>query len=107
MKKLFKIAAVLAVGSLLVTGAFAQAKKPMQKKAPAHKMAAKTVLCPVCKMPLSAKKTKDDTVAVRLKKGDKVMYCCSSCKMPASVLVKTMPHKKSHMASKKPMGKKK
>ena len=52
------------------------------KKAPA------VVKCPVCKMALSAKKTKDNTVAVQLKKGDKVMYCCSKCKMPASVIVK-------------------
>jgi hypothetical protein len=44
--------------------------------------------CPVCKMPLSAKKTAKDPVAVQLKKGAKVMYCCAGCKMPASVLVK-------------------
>jgi hypothetical protein len=54
---------------------------------PPKKAAAPT--CPVCKMPLNAKKTATNTVAVQLKKGDKVMYCCSKCKMPASVLVKT------------------
>ena len=115
MKNLFKIATVLAVGSLLVTGAFAQGKKPAMKKAPAkpamQKKAAKAVMCPVCKtMALTTKKTKDNTVAVRLKKGGKVMYCCSKCTMPASVLVKTMPKhhgKKMGMKSKKPMGKKK
>ncbi len=99
MKNLFRIATVLTVGALLVTGAFAQGKKAAPaKKAPAK--AAAAVPCPVCKMPLSAKKTKDNPVAVRLKKGDKVMYCCAGCKMPASVLVKMAPHK-SHMASKK------
>jgi len=49
---------------------------------------AATVSCPVCKMPLSKKATDKNTVAVRLKKGGPVMYCCAGCKMPASVLVK-------------------
>jgi hypothetical protein len=65
--------------------------------APTHKKAApKGVMCPVCSMPLSAKKTAVDPVAVRLKKGGKVMYCCAGCKMPASVLVASKPpkHKK-------------
>ena len=53
----------------------------------------KPTMCPVCHMPLSMKKTKADPVAVRLKPGGKVMYCCSKCKMPASVLVKV--HKMS------------
>jgi hypothetical protein len=44
--------------------------------------------CPVCKMPLSATKSKDNTVAVKLTKGGKTQYCCAKCKMPASVLVK-------------------
>lgn len=57
------------------------------KKDDPKKPAAAT--CPVCKMALSAKKTDKDPVAVQLKKGAKVMYCCSGCKMPASVLVKT------------------
>lgn len=48
----------------------------------------KGVECPVCHMKLSSKKTKDATVAVRLKKGDKIMYCCDKCKMPEEVLVK-------------------
>lgn len=82
MKNLFRIATIVTVGALLVTGAFAQGKK-----APAKKAAA-AVPCPVCKMPLSAKMTKDNPVAVRLKKGDKVMYCCAGCKMPPNVLVK-------------------
>ena len=57
-------------------------QKPATKKPAA-------VMCPVCKMALSTTKTAKNTVAVQLKKGDKVMYCCSGCKMPASVLVKT------------------
>ena len=67
--------------------------------APTHKKpATKGVACPVCSMPLSSKKTAADPVAVRLKKGDKVMYCCAGCKMPASVLVAAKPakHKKGH-----------
>jgi hypothetical protein len=44
--------------------------------------------CPVCKMFLASKPTAKSTVAVRLKKGGPVMYCCPKCKMPASVLVK-------------------
>ncbi len=53
----------------------------------------KAVDCPVCHMPLSAKKTKDNTVAVKLTKKGKTMYCCSKCTMPADVLVK--PGKKA------------
>ena len=45
--------------------------------------------CPACKMPLSAKKDAKNTVAVQLKKGDKVMYCCSGCKMDPKIVVKT------------------
>ena len=44
------------------------------KKAPA--MAPK---CKVCKMALSAKKTKATPVAVKM--GKKTMYCCSKCDM--------------------------
>ena len=44
--------------------------------------------CPVCHMKLSAKKTKDATVAVKLTKKSKTMYCCDKCKMPEEVLVK-------------------
>jgi RNase P subunit RPR2 len=55
---------------------------------------AKPVTCPVCHMPLSSKKTAADPVAMRLKKGGKIYYCCSKCKMPASMLVKQTPPKK-------------
>lgn len=79
MNKSFRFISTLALGALLVAGAAAQ--KPAKTKA-------KVVDCPVCHMPLSAKKTKANPVAVRLKKGDKVMYCCAACKMPDSVLVK-------------------
>lgn len=78
-----KILGTLALAAMIVAGAAAQGKKP--------KPAAKTTACPVCHMPLSAKKTKKNPVAVRLKKGDKVMYCCAGCKMPDSVLVKEKP----------------
>ena len=72
--------AMLALVSLTSGMAIAQGKK-----AP--------VECPVCHMKLSAKKTKDNTVAVQLKKGDKTLYCCAKCTMPDDVLVK--PKKKS------------
>lgn len=50
--------------------------------------------CPVCHMKLSSTKTKDNTVAVKLKKDGPTQYCCSKCKMPASVLVKSATEKK-------------
>lgn len=58
---------------------------PQDKKAPAKPAQPQ---CPVCKMYLASKKTDKSTVAVRLKKGGPTLYCCSKCKMPASVLVK-------------------
>ena len=66
------VAASLAIGMAIAT--------------PGHKT--KTVSCPVCHMPISKTKNKTNTVAVRLKKGGPVMYCCAGCKMPDSVLVK-------------------
>lgn len=42
---------------------------------------AKKATCPVCKMVLSTKKTKDRSVAVKIK--GKTMYCCSACDMHA------------------------
>ncbi len=77
--KSFRLISTLALGALLVGGALAQGKMKPKPKA---------VECPVCHMPLSAKKTKADPIAVRLKNGGKVMYCCAGCKMPDSVLVK-------------------
>ncbi|MCW3097247.1 MAG: hypothetical protein JWL77_2865 [Chthonomonadaceae bacterium] len=50
--------------------------------------------CPVCHMKLSAKKTKDSTVAVKLTPKSKTMYCCDKCKMPDEVLVKPKTAKK-------------
>ena len=54
----------------------------------------KMVPCPVCHMPLSMRRTKANPVAMRLKKGGRIYYCCSKCTMPASMLVKG-PRKKS------------
>jgi hypothetical protein len=85
-KTIARIGATVGVLAILTGAAFAQGK---------GKMKPKPVDCPVCHMPLSKTKTKADPVAVRLKKGGPVMYCCAGCKMPASVLVKTpMHHKK-------------
>jgi len=75
---LIRIATVVSAAILLCGSAFATQKKP-------HKMSAP--LCPVCHMPLSRHKTAMNTVAIRLKKGGPIWYCCSKCKMPASMLV--------------------
>lgn len=80
-KMIARAGATLAL-CVLVIPAFAGKKDDPKKPAA-------PVKCPVCKMELSAKKTDKATVAVQLKKGGKVMYCCAGCKMPASVLVKT------------------
>lgn len=58
---------------------------PKDKKAPE---------CPVCHMALSKKKTDSSTVAVKLTKKGKTMYCCSGCTMPEDVLVKPKGKKK-------------
>lgn len=89
-----KIGLLIVATALMVSFAGAQGKMKGKDKA-ASKNA-----CPVCKMELSAKKDKTHTVAVRLKKGGKVMYCCAGCKMPASVLVKQAPPKTHKMTSK-------
>jgi len=49
---------------------------------------AKPVKCPACHMIASTKRTKEATVAMRLKPGGKIYYCCNKCHMPASILVK-------------------
>jgi hypothetical protein len=77
-----RAAGIFAVMSLSATVALAT---PQDKKNDKPKPAQ----CPVCKMFLAKKPTAKSTVAVRLKKGGPVMYCCSACKMPASVLVKS------------------
>lgn len=73
------IARAGAVIALLTLGSTMALAKPPVKKA---------VECPVCHMALSAKKSKSNTVAVKLTPKGKTMYCCAKCKMPASVLVK-------------------
>ncbi|HEV2473601.1 MAG TPA: hypothetical protein VGS41_13085 [Chthonomonadales bacterium] len=87
----------LALVTLVGTAAFAGQHKMTSK----HKMTGKhkmaMAMCPVCHMPLSSKRTKMNTVAVKHGKG--VMYCCSKCKMPASALAKvgTKKHHKPRM----------
>ena len=80
-KMIARAGATLAL-CVFVIPAFAGKKDDPKKAAP-------PVKCPVCKMEMSATKTAKNPVAVQLKKGGKVTYCCSGCKMPASVLVKT------------------
>jgi len=70
-----KLFASLVLVTALVGVSFAQSK-------------GKAATCPVCKMTLATSASKKDPVAVRLKKGGKVLYCCAGCKMPASYLVK-------------------
>lgn len=43
--------------------------------------------CPVCHMQLASHMMKGRNVAVRLKKGGMVMWCCNKCHMPAKVYV--------------------
>lgn len=90
-----KVATTLAMVSVFVTGAFAQGARMVPKKAQ---------VCPVCKMPLTTKKTKMNTVAIRLKKGGKVFYCCAGCKMPKDMLVQPAKVQK-HKAKAKGKGK--
>jgi hypothetical protein len=88
--------AAIAAALFLVVGAFASPQtKHTAKPAPVKKvvtMKMTATKCPVCHMPLSMKKTKANPIAVRLKKGGHVMYCCKNCKMPKSVIV-TAPAK--------------
>jgi len=89
MKMTLKFASLVVLTASLAGLGAARTKPKAAPTKPATKAApAKAATCPVCHMTLSAKKTKTDTVAVQLKKGDKVMYCCAGCKMPASILVK-------------------
>jgi hypothetical protein len=67
------------VALALFSLSFGMAKAAPPKEAPE---------CPVCHMKLSAKKTKDSTVAVKLTPKAKTMYCCAKCTMPDEVLVK-------------------
>ncbi len=68
----------LALAALVAGSAIAA--PPKGKKAAAAE-------CPVCHMALKSKKSDDNPVAVKM--SGKTLYCCSKCKMPASVLVKT------------------
>lgn len=77
MRKVITLIALVA--SVAIVSAAGPAKPPKAAPAPT---------CPVCHMALTKTKTKTNTVAVRLKKGGPVLYCCAGCKMPASVLVK-------------------
>ena len=58
------------------------------KPAPAPK-------CPACHMTLGKTKSAANPVAVRLKKGGPIYYCCAGCKskMPAGMIVVTPKHK--------------
>jgi len=74
---------VLAVMALSTTVALAGPTKTKEKQAK----------CPVCGMFLAKQATAKSPVAVRLKKGGPVFYCCTKCTMPKSALVKSRLHK--------------
>ncbi len=78
MNKTFAKLGAIALMGLTVIPALAQTDKK-----------AEGPTCPACKMVLSAKKSDKTTVAVQLKKGGKVMYCCAHCKMDPKIVVKT------------------
>jgi hypothetical protein len=67
MKQIMKGAVALIALSMLAAGASAQ--KP--------KTAAKTMICPSCKMVMTMKKSKGAPVAIKTKKG--TFYCCAGC----------------------------
>ena len=79
MNKMIARAGATLAMCLVVLPAFAGKKDDPKKAGPT---------CPACKMALSAKKTDKDPVAVQLKKGGKVMYCCAGCKMDPKIVVK-------------------
>ncbi len=70
-----RISAVIAVATLATSVAVAA---PGQKEK--GKKVAAAMTCPVCKMPLSTKKTKENPTAVKI--GKKTYYCCAQCPMP-------------------------
>jgi YHS domain-containing protein len=67
-KFLTRAAALVAVAALSVSMAVASP----DKKADAAK-------CPVCKMTLATKKSKENPVSVKI--GKKTYYCCAKCDM--------------------------
>jgi len=68
-KMIVRFGVTLSLAALVASSAIAGQSKP--------KPSGPT--CPVCHMALSAKKTKDNTVAVKI--GKKTYYCCSKCSM--------------------------
>ncbi|HZO90221.1 MAG TPA: hypothetical protein VFB38_17980 [Chthonomonadaceae bacterium] len=79
----------MSVALLALVSSLAVAAPPKKAKKPAAVM-----MCPACKMPLSAKKTDKNPTAVYIK--GKTMYCCSACKMDKSLTTK--PGKSGHAA---------
>jgi hypothetical protein len=77
-KMMIRAGAVLAMASLVLPAvAQKDGKKPAANQ------------CPACKMAMTPKKTAKTTVAVQLKKGGKVYFCCDHCKMDPKILVKS------------------
>jgi hypothetical protein len=72
------VALIVLVSSVAIVSA-----KPM-KPAPAAPK------CPACHMTLGKTKSAANPIAVQLKKGGPIYYCCAGCKskMPASMIVK-------------------
>ncbi len=96
-KFMAQAAAVFGMVSVLATAAVAAPKHKMaMHHKPVKKVETKAVYCPVCHMKLATHANQYRPTAVRLSKKSPIMYCCSKCKMPASVLVKKV-EKKSKM----------
>ncbi|BDI28228.1 hypothetical protein CCAX7_002790 [Capsulimonas corticalis] len=66
------ITAILAVCVLSASAFAATPKAPVAKK-----MAATTMTCPACKMPMPIKKSAATPVPVKI--GAKTYYCCAGC----------------------------
>lgn len=77
MEKVTKFVTTAGITLAIATSALAA---PAKTAAKAGGKTAANPTCPVCKMSLSSKKTKANTVAVKIK--GKTYYCCAKCKMP-------------------------
>ena len=78
MKTITQIMAIAIIAALPV-GGYSQPPKDTAKPPAKPAMKAAAPKCAACGMTLSAKKTKMNTKAVKIK--GKTWYCCAACKM--------------------------
>lgn len=81
---------VVVACSVLGVGGLAASAAPKHP----HGQAGETPKCPVCKMPLTTKKDKMHTVAVKVH--GKTYYCCAQCNMNGHGGAKQHHHAASH-----------